>query len=232
MDSIKEQPWQNLLLRCKPDKAVIRLHNDGGTFLASVNIPSVMWPLNGPYEVFHKGNCQLIENEAVATIVDGIPYRIGHCYTNAENVTAALQASKYSAVQYCGWMFTGDSYPIHHSWTVLNGNHIIDLSDDFTVLHSNHAYFDGADEQKARELFIDFSKWIQQYPNSKRTMPFGIPSANLLYIGCPCSAKEGRSIYNNLVYYNPDHPCNERLVEGKNMTKMQMMLQDAGLMPK
>ena len=234
------EPWYTQRLRCKPDKAVVRLFGDDGTFLGVVNTPTVLWPLNASYEVFNANNCELIDDPAVVEIVDAIPYRIGHCYQNAENVTRALQAAGYDATQYVGWLFVGEQYPIHHSWTVLNssqswtvlnGNHVIDLADEFAVLHANHEQFDeNASMDKARELMVEFHKWIRQFPNSKRIMTFGVPAGNLLYIGCPCSREEGIEIYNQLTRNNPNHPCNERLVKGQNRTKMQMMLQEAGLM--
>ena len=225
------EPWYKQRLRCKPAKAVVRLYNDDGTFLGVVNTPTVLWPLSGRYEVFTAENCALIENDAVAEIVDAIPYRIGHCYGNAENVTKALQAAGYAATQYVGWMFVGEQYPIHHSWTVLEGKHIIDLADEFAVLHANHEQFDTATGMDTtRELMVEFHKWIRQFPNSKRIMPFGIPAGNLLYIGCPCSREEGINIYNQLIDCYSQHPCNERLVKGTNMTQMQMMLREAGLM--
>ena len=223
--------WYEQRLRCKPEKAVVRLYDDDGTFLGVVNAPSVQWPLNGPYEVFTAENCKLIEDENVAGIVDTIPYRIGHCYQNAENVMKSLQKAGYAATQYCGWLFIGEQWPIHHSWVVLNGNHIIDLSDEFAVLHANHEQFDNKGEGDVRELMVEFTRWIRQFPNSKRTMPFGVPAGNLLYIGCPCSREEGIAIYNKLTDNFPKHPCNERLVKGQNRTKMQMMLHEAGLMP-
>ena len=225
------EPWYKQRLRCKPDKAVVRLYNDDGSFLGVVNTPTVLWPLGGRYEVFTAENCALIENDAVARIVDALPYRIGHCYQNAENVTKALQNAGYAATQYCGWLFIGEQYPIHHSWTVLDGKHIIDLADEFAVLHANHEQFDAASGMDAtRELMVEFSKWIRQFPNSKRIMPFGIPAGNLLYIGSPCSREEGINIYNQLIDRYPQHPCNERLVKGTNMTQMQMKLREAGLM--
>lgn len=225
------EPWYKQRLRCKPDKAVVRLYNDDGSFLGVVNTPTVLWPLGGRYEVFTAENCALIENDAVAGIVDALPYRIGHCYQNAENVTQALQEAGYAATQYCGWLFIGEQHPIHHSWAVLDGKHVIDLADEFAVLHANHEQFGAASGMEAtRELMVEFSKWIRQFPNSKRIMPFGIPAGNLLYIGSPCSREEGINIYNQLIDRYPQHPCNERLVKGTNMTQMQMMLQEAGLM--
>ena len=225
------EPWYTQRLRCKPGKAVVRLYNDDGTFLGVVNTPTVLWPLNGSYEVFTAENCNLIEDDAVAGIVDTIPYRIGHCYQNAEDVTKALQEAGYAATQYCGWLFIGEQWPLHHSWVVLNGNHIIDLSDDFSVLYANQEQLANKDIQEIRELMVEFRRWIQQFPNSKRMMPFGIPAANLLYIGCPCPREQGIEIKQKLIQANPDHPCNERVVKGQDRTKLQMMFQEAGLMP-
>lgn len=225
------EPWYKQRLRCKPDKAVVRLYNDDGSFLGVVNTPTVLWPLSGRYEVFTAENCALIENDAVARIVDALPYRIGHCYQNAENVTKALQNAGYAATQYCGWLFIGEQYPIHHSWTVLDGKHIIDLADEFAVLHANHEQFDAASGMDAtRELMVEFSKWIRQFPNSKRIMPLGVPASRLLYVGCPCSKEEGVKIITRLTRVYPQHPCNERVIAGKSLTKMQLMLQEAGLM--
>ena len=224
-----DKPWFAQRLRQKPDKAVVRLFRDDGTFLEAVNVPTDRWPLNAPYEAFHCNNCTVIEDKHIAKVVDAIPYRIGHCYGNSENVALALQAAGYHATQYVGWMFVGEQYPIHHSWVVL-GEHLIDLADEFSVLHYNQDKFEGTDDADARSLLVEFTRWIRQFPNSKRTMPFGIPSSNLLYVGCPCSREEGIHIYNNLSRSYPNHPCNERLVKGQTLTKQQLLLKEAGLM--
>lgn len=221
--------WYDTALRCKPGKAVVRLSNDDGSYIASVNIPTVLWPLNAPYEVFHYGNCKPLEDAKVAQLVDAIPYRIGHCYSNAEAVTKALREHGYAARQYVGWLFVGkNQYPLHHSWTVLDGNNVLDLSDDYAILQINADKFNGLTIEETRVLMVAFRKWISQYPNSQRCMPFGTPSPGLLYIGCECGRQEGIDIYNNLVYRFPDHPCRER-VNGNNKTKLQEMLEDAGL---
>lgn len=222
--------WYEHRMRCKPEKAVVKLYNEDGTFLEAVNIPTHRWPLNASYQVFHSHNCELLENDNVAALVDTVPYRIGHCYSNAEAVTKVLQEAGYPATQYVGWFFVGETYPIHHSWTVLDGKYVIDLADEFAVLHANGDHFENAGMDKARELLVEFHQWIQHFPNTKRIMPFGVPAGNLLYVGCPCSRLEGIAIYNDLTDTQPHHPCNARLVPGTSKTRMQLMLQEAGLM--
>ena len=227
---MKEQicAWYTRNVCLKPNKAVVKLFHDDGAFLSAVNIPTVMWPLNASYEVFNYNNCELIEDQIVIDAVNAIEYRIGHCYQNAQNVTNALQALGYDAKQYVGWMFVGEGqWPLHHSWTVLNGTHVIDLADDQAVLDFNHDKFEGASLQENRERLVDFTKWIRQFPHSKRCMPFGVPSPRLLYIGCECSREQGINIYNNLVRTFPNHPCKER-VQANNRTRMQDMLAENG----
>ena len=221
--------WYEQRLRCKPSKAVVRLCKDDGTFLEGVNIPTDRWPLSGPYEVFYQSKCVQIEDPEVIRLVDAVPYRIGHCYSNAEAVTATLVENGFDAVQYAGWMFVDESqYPIHHSWTVLNGNQVIDLADEFSVLAFNRDKFGDAGIDECRNLFVEFTRWISQFPNSQRTKPFGVPSAQLLYIGCPSNRLDAINLFNKLVDACPNHPCRERV--GKNdMTKMQEMLAAEGL---
>lgn len=225
----KVDAWYMHRVRYKPNKVVVRLYRDNDTFLDGINIPTVMWPLNASYEAFHYNNCELIEDQIVADVVDSVHYRIGHCYANAKEVTEKLIEKGYNAKQYVGWLFVnGNQYPIHHSWTVLNGIHVIDLADEFSVLDYNRDKFQNTSEEDGRKLLVQFSKWVRNFPNSKRCMPFGVPTARLLYIGCECSREQGINIYNDLNQKYPNHPCRER-VQANNMTRMQEMLAAEGI---
>lgn len=226
----KYTPWWSLQVRQKPDKVVVKIHNYDNSYLDSINIPTVMWPLNGKYELFHRDNCQLITDETVKQLTDGVDYSIGHCYYNAQLVTQALTDAGYDAKQYVGWMFiSGNQYPIHHSWTVLDGVHVIDLADDMALKNGNwEKLTSGKTEKDARELLVDFTKWAMQYPHSQRCMPFGIPAPQLFYVGCECSRNEGIQIYNTLTDVYPNHPCRKN-VRPSGMTDMQERLLKAGL---
>lgn len=221
--------WFEKYLRVKPDKVVIKLYDKPGVFKAAVNIPTVMWPLNGPYELFHVNNTEFITDKSVLDIIDAQPYRIGYCYSNAGGVTQALVDAGYNAKTYVGWLFCNvNEWPIHHTWTVLDGKHIIDLADEFALASYNRDKFEAAESEEARrELYVNFHKWASQHPHSQRTAA-GRTSPNLLYVGSECTPEEGRAIYNSLTDQYPNHPCRERV--GKdNMTPMQRQLKSKGI---
>ena len=227
----KVDEWFMRQLRLKPEKAVVKLYAQDGSFMDSINTPSVTWPLNGPYEVFHFNNCELIEDEAVKSAVNQAEYHIGHCYSNAEAVTKTLCNMDYDAKMYVGWLFLGNKqYPIHHAWTVLNGTHVIDLADDLALQSYNKETFEKAEtESERRQLLLSFTRWAREMPHTERCMPFGVPSPILLYVGTECDRKTGIQIYNNLMAVFPNHPCSER-VQKSGMTKMQEMFAKEGIM--
>ena len=211
-------------LRQRPGKVVAKLYEDG-KFLEAVNIPSVMWPLSGPPEVFHWNNCTEIEDGTVAEIVDVIPYAIGQCYDNAEKVTAALCVAGYDAKYYSGWMFvSGSETPLHHAWTVLDGIHVIDLADDIALQHHNAANFKQAKNlDEARALMVGFSKWAQNFPHSKRCMPFGVPSPTVLYVGAPSNRPAALNAAKSLFTAYPNHPSRRPTTQSGRTVLQDMM---------
>lgn len=221
--------WFEPYLRVKPDKVVVKLYDKPGVFKAAVNIPSVMWPLNGPYELYHANNTEFITDKSVLDIIDAQPYKIGHCYSNAGNVTQALVKAGYDAKTYVGWLFCSiREWPIHHTWTVLDGKYVIDLADEFALASYNHDKFEAAkSEEERRELYVDFHLWASQYPHSQRTAA-GRTSPNLLYVGCECSPEVGKMMYKSLVAMYPNHPCCER-VGADDLTPMQRQLKARGI---
>lgn len=223
------QYWHDTCVRCRNGKAVTKLYRNG-MFLQSVIIPTVMYPLNGPAEVFTFRNCIKVTDSKVLEIFDQIPYQIGRCYTNAEAMTSALIAEGYSAQTYAGWYFTsGSDTPIHHCWTVLDGQSVLDLADDLSLMccDGNIQNFRNAKSRAERiALNVDFQRWASRFPNQKRCMYVGEPTPFTLYVGCPCSADEARKIYNALVAKYPNHPCHPK--GGINPTQKAMV--EAGLM--
>lgn len=154
MEPKLENTWWLRQLRQKPEKVVAKLYDDG-KFVDAVNIPSVLWPLSGTPEMFHRNCCELIEDAAVIDLVNAMPYRVGHCYSNAGAVTDALCAAGYQAKTYVGWLFaSGAEYPLHHAWTVLDGIHVIDLADDFALAAYNHDKFASAKTEDEGSLLV------------------------------------------------------------------------------
>ncbi len=211
----------------KPNKVIVKLYDDD-KFLDAVHIPSVMWPLNGSYELFHQGNSKPLESETVNRVLDSVNYRTGFCYSNADAVTKGLQAAGLPAKTYVGWLFCNEyEYPLHHCWTVLDGS-VIDLSDCFTLMAINEATFALATTKEERDvIYIAFSKWLDRQPNHLRTVP-GRPYQSLLYVGCECSPEEGKAIYNQVCDMYPNHPCNSRHTGPDHMTSVQRKMRLAG----
>ncbi|WP_144536693.1 hypothetical protein [Bacillus thuringiensis] len=68
------------------------------------------------------------------TIIDldklfhGMTFETGNCYKNAQTIHDLIKKhyKELKPVIYSGWVFTSPSYPVHHSFVVLNQSHIID----------------------------------------------------------------------------------------------------------
>lgn len=216
--------WHDSKLRCKPDKVVVKLYQDG-VFVDSINIPSVMYPLNGKYELFDFNRCEVVTDQQVLDIFDAQDYRVGYCYSNSEKLTEALIDAGYDAKMYVGWLFfNGRTQPIHHAWTVLDGVCVLDLADDHFLQAANAEKFAMAkSKEEGRELTVSFMQWATEFPHSKRCAPVGTPATNLLYVGCECDKMHGISIYNNLINAFPDHPCYSRHTRKDGLTETQAL---------
>lgn len=224
--------WHESRARFKEDKAVVKLLNKDGSFKKSVVTPTDYYPLNGKYEVFTYENTVQTDNEDVLKIFDSVKYRIGHCYTNTKEMVSRLRESGFNAKSYVGWLFSGvTQFPIHHCWCVLDGNTILDLADDFSVMLSgaNGEHFKDKSFDERRKLTVDFQLAASKVPNSIRCQPVGQATPFLLYIGCECSPDEGRIIYNNLIYKYPGHEC-ERKCDSSGLNATQRMMREVGLM--
>lgn len=128
-------PWWKTQAEFREKKAVVKLYREDKSFLTAVHIPSVYWPLSGPYEVFSYENTCCIEDELkLVELFDSLEYKIGHCYHNTEQVAAAFRQAGKTIKTYCGWAFINDTVPIHHCWAVLTDecNHkaVLDLACD------------------------------------------------------------------------------------------------------
>lgn len=197
-------------VKLKTDKVIVKLRDKEDNFFKSIIIPTSMYPLNDKYEVFSYKNTKQITDENVLSCFDSIEYKIGRCYDNTTRMTSALKEKGYNAVSYVGWIFAGyREFPVHHCWTVINRESVIDLADDFTVMLSgeNGKQFEKADENKTKELLVSFVKAGKSVKNSQRCFPVGIPTQFFFYVGCPCEPEKGRDIYSKLMKKYPSHEC-------------------------
>lgn len=229
--SVVEQ-WYEKRTRFKVDKAVVKLVNEDGSFKKSIVVPTDYYPLNGKYEVFTYANTKQTLDDGVLEIFDKVKYRIGGCYTNTTELVARLQKRGYDVKSYVGWAFLTESdFPVHHCWAVLNGETILDLSDDYTMMLTgeNGEYFtEGQSKEERRELIVSFQLAASKVPNRVRCYPVGRATPFMLYIGCECSPDEGRKIYNNLIRKYPGHEC-ERNCDASGLNATQKAMREAGL---
>ena len=223
MKYIMNNKWHEKYLFEKNDRAVVKLRHKDGSFWRSIIIPTDKYPLNGQYEVFTYNNTERISDEKVLSIFDRNIFDVGRCYHNAEILSEDLKKEGYPAVTYAGWLFTDESeLPIHHCWTVLNGKHVLDPSDFFTVLFSgeNIKHFENArNKDECVALMGDFMKAAKKEKNHIVCYPVGLPSSNFLYIGSPCSPDYARQIYQELMRKFPDHECDRTDRNGLNATQ-------------
>ena len=223
--------------RLKENQVVVKAYNNDGSYKQSFIIPTEYYPLNAHYEVFYVDNTiELTEQEhqGILNIFDEVEYKIGFCYTNAEKLTTLLKKAGYNAKIYCGWAFFSDEIPIHHAWTVIEtekGKSVLDLSDEWGLLTYNISKLEKpiTDIKEQRKLLVEFHKFVKNLKNSQRCIPIGLLLPDIVYIGCECSAEQGRNIYNQLIDKYPDHEC-QRNVGSDNLNLTQKILAENGLM--
>lgn len=229
-----ESIWYNdsSYVRQKENKVVVKLKNQDGTFKESCIVPTVMYPLNGPLQVFNTNNTCLVEDKTLLEVFNSVKYQVGKCYQNSIDLAAALRALGYEAKTYVGWLFLSETtYPVHHSWVVVE-NHVLDLSDDYSIMlyGDNKKNFDNCKSlEEQRQMLASFRQAAAKQPNSVRCSPVGCPSSFLLYIGCECDPDKGRKIYRDLIKTYPNHPVHKNVgADGLNAT--QSLFKKEGLM--
>lgn len=221
--------WYETQARLKTDKIVVKLRDDDGRFMQSIIIPTVMYPLNGPYQAFHAGNTVRTEDPAMLTAIDTVKYQIGHCYTNTLHVVDALRNAGFDAVSYAGWLFVGEQTPIHHCWAVVNGNIVVDLCDDHPMQKAVYPNIDQLHGDELKQTFADFVRNSRHWPNSVRCYPIGQPAPWLYYVGCPCEPQAAVQIWAKLIKEHPNHEC-RRDQFPNSMSETQHFLYKQGLM--
>lgn len=222
--------YENKKVKIKEDRVVIKLYQQD-TFKDSCVIPTVYYPLNNNPEVFTAEDVEVVTDEKILEIFDRIEFKIGRCYDNTDRLVKELRKEGYDAKSYVGWLFSGeDQYPVHHCWCVLD-NHILDLSDNYTMMLTgpNGDNFKNAKTKEEQIMVMaDFLKAAKNEKNSVVCYPVGKPSPFMFYIGCECDANEGRKIYRQLMQQFPDHKVDRTDKQGLNHT--QRKLKEEGLM--
>lgn len=230
---MKIKKWYKEYITLKENKAIVKLYDAENRFVKSVIVPTIQYPLNGKYKIFHCENTEAVKDEKVLEIFDSVKYKIGHCYTNVGILVGRLQNAGYDAKSYAGWLFTGKGeFPVHHCWVVLDGKSVLDLSDDFTAMLSGKNadnFRKTMSKKEMAETIASFQMAARTQKNHIRCYPVGIPTGFLLYIGCECDPEEGRKIYQDLIKNFPNHDC-ERNCDNSGLNETQRIMREAGLM--
>lgn len=224
--------WIDKKATFKPEKVVIRINDEAKSF-CSVAIPTSYYPLSSnseyAYKIFRKENTEICEREEVLRIFDTIPYRIGHCYTNADELFNKLTSAGIEAKIWAGWLFVCDqTLPIHHCWVTV-GNSVLDLADDFRVKFGQNTdvWANIKTAEEFREVEASFYSFCREnrIKNRQRCAPVGkVGSNDWLYIGAECeSGDAARKIYQNLIRKYPNHVVEANcFADGTNQTQRKI----------
>ena len=205
-------------VKIKEDRAVFKLHKDGA-FTGSVIIPTVKYPvadINRVY-VFHPGNLKVITDRRVIDAVDTVPYAVGHCYTNSDNVARALREIGEEPKIFTGWAFSDTNVlPVHHCWVMLNEYQLIDLSAMMTGFLKKCRERNGDAELKTwdmnrwRECLCQYIKDTEKMKNSERCiLGYG---DSMVYVGCEVKDGEaGRALFRQLKKDFPHHDTDRQV---------------------
>ena len=181
---------------------------------SSIKIPSPMYPVGEPLEIFLHENTQQIDNKDILDAIDQVEFKIGQCYTNAENVVDELKKQGLKAEVYVGWMINGYAFPLHHAWVIFRRKYLIDISDHFDCFFWNLKERDvdikNISREDIQDELIDFTKEALQQKTSLRCT-LGKASKRTVYIGTKSSRQKGIDTFNKLMQQYPNHPC---LVKG------------------
>lgn len=207
--------------RNKKDRLVVALEDE-----EKVVIPSRLFPLERKsYQLINDENTRPVEEQKITDIFDSIKYEVGKCYSNAEKLTEALRKEGYPAIQYVGWLFSGEgTYPVHHSFVLLY-DHVLDLSIEFlerdiydlryaTLKHNLSA--DGG-----RRYIVQKYLEKQQVKNHQKCK-FGKCDKYYMYVAAEGSREEGIARNELLRKEYPSHPAFRDVHNG--MTETQRLL--------
>ena len=189
-----------------------------------IKIPSQMYPLTGQFCVIRHGNTEPFpegeETERIREVFDSITPGVGTCYTNTRNLIDALSEIGVKATPYVGWVFIGDSLPVHHCFASI-GNHVLDLTvrpELFVPQEEGNL----EDIEQAREAIAQRFVSLKDTPNSQKAT-FGQLSQYSMCFVSPCKPEEGLRRYQKLMKSYPKHPCYRNITENK-MSRTQEVI--------
>lgn len=194
-----------------------------------IKIPSQLYPLTGELNyITYQNTASFPDNSTTAKIreiYNSITPGVGTCYSNIENLLAALKAEGIEAQSMVGWVFIGGALPVHHCFAAIE-NHILDFSPNYDILLPNFESNLSLDE--TRDKLTSLMLELRKKPNSETTI-FGQASKYTIYVASPCKPSDGLKKYQKLIKAFPKHPCYRNIFNGTNETQ-RMFFKKQGLL--
>lgn len=192
----------------------------------TIRIPSAMWPVEGRDPVILTAeNTEPCQDERIRRIFDGLPFRLGRCYENADLLARTLISNEgIQAKVYCGWLLFSDQMPTHHAVVVVNGNQVLDPS---TMDYSSLPPFtEGTSREETRAAFIEWMKEQEKKPRSS-VKTFGQVAQGHIYLVAELAPKKAVALRRKLERAYPKHPALSCRDGG--YTDLQQSLVDSGV---
>ena len=174
---------------------------------AMYKIPSQVFPLNGPLEIFATGNTQDCTDPVIIEAFNSVQPQLGCCYQNTEDfVKAAIAAGvpKSDLATYVGWIFIGGEMPVHHCFAVYKGVSVFDFATDAKMEFVKT--LKNATREEALAAIMELHRTNSTKTNAER-YGTGKVDAYYMYAASRCSPSEGRKIFNRLKKAQPNHPA-------------------------
>lgn len=180
-------------------------YNNGLKF----KIPSHQFPLkegHNKVELLTANNTEPLIDDKIETIYNSLNPRMGRCYDNTQLLRDSLLSGGVEPNRiktYVGWLFIGNTIPVHHSFIIIDDIHLLDYSvlrqfDDIKQYASNSA--DEIRNKVAQKITDEMSRGM----NSERTT-FGQAVSVVAYVASECSPEEGKQIRAKLLKAFPKH---------------------------
>ena len=148
--------------------------NQNGIFFAEVvgfektiKLPSQMFPINGIPKMFVCGNTEDCDDFDVIGVFDSITADVGRCYSNAEiflSKAAERGIAKSRIMSYVGWLFIGNSMPVHHCFVLVDGKHLLDFATD--LKSEDYMGLANKNTDEVRSFIVERHFANKQKPNS------------------------------------------------------------------
>lgn len=188
------------MIKIEKNKILLKMED------VNVKIPSQLFPLNGPIEIFDSQNTENCQDEHILTIYDSIKPEIGRCYTNTERLYNAFLNEGINTTPYVGWMFTGEDFPVHHAFLVYENKYVFDFVADLKLNDIKKIHAESKDD--ARIQVASFISSRLEMKNSER-FTNGKVDPFYFYVASKCMPDKGIEIFRKLMKSHPKHPAYE-----------------------